>query len=163
MKTTRNALLVLCAALFAMAAAPPRTATGFNFSDWNVQTGEFAYNYQSGAFSTPTHITLTRPGSEIRADRANGNTKTKQALLSGNVWLRDQNGVLTNFSSGTVSGHQPAILTCDSLQIDGAGKIYTAIGNVHFTQGASSVTADRAIMNGLTHDLHLFGNVTMHT
>jgi len=162
MKTTKNVLLVLCAALAALAAAP-RTATGFNFSDWNVQTGEFAYNYQSGAFSTPTHITLTRPGSEIRADRANGNTKSKQALLSGNVWLRDQNGVLTNFSSGTVSSHQPATLTCDTLQIDGVGKIYTAVGHVHFAQGASSVTADRAVMNGLTHDLHLFGNVTMHT
>ena len=162
MKMTKNVFLVLCAALFAVAAGP-RTTTGFNFSDWNVQTGEFAYNYQSGAFSTPTHITLTRPGSEIRADRANGNTKTKQALLSGNVWLRDQNGVLTNFSSGTMSSRQPAVLTCDSLQIDGVGKIYTAVGHVHFVQGASSVTADRAVMNGLTHDLHLFGNVTMHT
>lgn len=162
MKTTRTVLFAICAALCAMATAP-RTTTGFNFADWDVKTGQFSYNYQSGAFSTPVHITLTRPGSEIRADSANGNTKSKQALLSGNVWLRDQNGVLTNFSSGTMSGHQPAILTCDSLQIDGTGKIYTAIGHVHFTQGASSVTADRAVMNGLTHDLHLFGNVTMHT
>jgi lipopolysaccharide assembly outer membrane protein LptD (OstA) len=162
MKMTKNVLLVLCAALLAAAPAP-RTATGFNFSDWNVQTGEFNSNYLTGAFSTPGHVRLQRPGSEIQADRSSGNWKSHQALLSGNVWLRDQNGVLTNFSSGTVSSHQPATLTCDTLQIDGVGKIYTAVGHVHFAQGASSVTADRAIMNGLTHDLHLFGNVTMHT
>lgn len=144
-----------------IAAAPPRPAAGFNFSDWQVTTGELDWNYQSGAFTTPGHVSLTRPGSQIQANRASGNTKTKQATLTGNVWLHDQNGVLTNFSGGA-GGNKPATLTCDNLQIDGVSKIYTATGHVHFTQGGSSVTADRAIMNGFTHDLHLYGNVQLH-
>lgn len=160
MKTKR--LLVLMFAAGLTLAAAPRGGAGFNFSDWQVNTGEFQWNYQTGAFSTPVRITLVRPGSQISADRANGNTKTKQALLTGNVQLHDQNGVLTNFAGATVHGNKPATLTCDSLQIDGVGKIYTAVGHVHFTQGTSFATADRAIMNGLTHDLHLFGHVTLH-
>src|SRR5207253_10084524 len=103
-------------------------------------TGELDTNYLTGAFSTPGHVRLDRPGNEIQADHANGNWKSKQALLSGNVWLRDQNGTLTNFSSGSVSGHKPATLTCDSLQTDGVAKIYTAVGHVHFVQGTSTVT-----------------------
>jgi lipopolysaccharide assembly outer membrane protein LptD (OstA) len=143
-----------------IAAAPP--AAGFNFSDWQVSTGELDWNYQSGAFTTPGHVVLTRPGSDIQAGRASGNTKTKQALLSGNVALHDQNGVLTNFGGGALGRARPATLTCDTLQIDGVAKIYTATGHVHFMQGGSSVTADRAIMNGFTHDLHLYGNVQLH-
>src|SRR5205823_1743421 len=41
MKTTRNVLLMLCAALVALAAAPrPPAAAGFNFGDWQIKTGE---------------------------------------------------------------------------------------------------------------------------
>jgi lipopolysaccharide assembly outer membrane protein LptD (OstA) len=159
MKKIHSLILVLGVALLA-AAAPPRPAAGFNFSDWQVSTGELDWNYQSGAFSTPGHVHLTRTGSDIQADRANGNTKTKQAYLSGHVSLHDNNGVLTNF--GGASKSKPATLTCDNLQIDGVTKIYTATGSVHFTQGGSYVTADRAIMNGFSHDLHLYGHVTLH-
>jgi lipopolysaccharide assembly outer membrane protein LptD (OstA) len=161
MKTIQGLLLVLGVALLA-AAPPPRSAAGFNFSDWQVSTGELDWNYQSGAFSTPGHVRLTRTGSDIQADRANGNTKTKQAYLQGNVSLNDRNGSLTGMGSGTPGGAKPAALTCDNLQIDGVTKIYTATGHVHFTQGGSFVTADRAVMNGFTHDVHLYGNVTLH-
>jgi len=161
MKTIHGLLLVFSVALLA-AAPPPRSAAGFNFSDWQVSTGELDFNYQTGAFSTPGHVRLTRTGSDIQADRASGNTKTKQAYLQGNVALHDRNGVLTNFSGGTPGGSKPATLTCDNLQIDGVSKIYTATGHVHFAQGTGYATADRAVMNGFTHDLHLYGNVTLH-
>lgn len=160
MNALKNLAAVLAIAL--LAAAPPSSAAGFNFSDWQVTTGELDWNYQTGAFSTPGHVHLQRPGSDIQADRANGNTKTKQATLNGNVFLHDQNGVLTNFGGGSSSRSRPATLTCDNLQIDGVSKVYTATGHVHFTQGGSSMTADRAIMNGFTHDLHLYGNVQIH-
>jgi len=161
MNMMKKVVLVLCVSLSAAAAAP--RAPGFNFSDWQVSThGELDFNFQTGAFSTPQQVVLTRTGSEIRANRANGNTKTKQAYLTGNVWLHDQNGVLTNYGGGALGGSKPATLTCDTLQIDGVTKINTDVGRVHFTQGGSYVTADRAVMNGLTHDLHLFGNVTLH-
>lgn len=152
---------VLAAALLAAAPAKaPKSGAGFTFSDWQVSTAQFDYNWQSGAFDAPSHITLTRIGSQIQADKASGNEKTKQAVLSGHVVLHDTNGVLTNFAGGPGKGpHKPATLTCDTLQIDGATKTYTAIGHVHFTQGTSSATADRAVMNGLTHDLHLYDHV----
>jgi len=160
MNVIKTLLVALSVTLIA-AAAPPRPAAGFNFSDWQVSTGELDWNYQTGSFTTPGHVRLQRPGSDIQADRATGNTKSKQAYLTGNVWLHDRNGVLTNFGGGTVGGSKPATLTCDTLQIDGVSKIYTATGHVHFTQGSSFVTADRAIMNGFTHDMHLYGHVTL--
>ncbi len=149
----------LLAAVFALALLG--AATGFNFSDWYVSTAQFDYHWDTGEFSAPGHITLTRPGSEIQADRATGNSKTKQATLNGSVVLHDSNGVLSNFAGGTAS-RAPATLTCDSLQIDGVSKTYTATGSVRFTQGRSTVTADRAVMNGFTHELHLYGNVHLH-
>lgn len=154
---------LLAAALIAAAPKPapsPRSAVGFGFSDWNVKTGQLDSNWQTGAFTAPGHIVLTRPGSEIDADRANGNFKTHSAILTGSVVLHDNNGVLTNFA-GQPGSKAPATLTCDNLTIDGTSKTYVAIGHVHFVQGGHDVRADRAVMNGLTHDLHLYGNVQL--
>ena len=177
MERAAAVLGVVLASPVLFAAAPPRhhtartgaapfsmpassgSAAGFTFSDWQVSTAQFDYNWESGAFNAPGHITLTRPGSNIEADRANGNSKTKQATLTGDVVLHDSNGVLTSFAGPGATSHEPATLTCSLLQIDGVSKTYTATGSVHFTQGPSTVTADRAVMNGFTHDLHLYGNV----
>lgn len=150
--------ILLAAALLAAAPKPPAQgrAVGFGLSDWHVVTGQLDANWQTGAFSTPGHIELTRPGSDISADHATGNFKTHSATLTGNVVLHDNNGVLTNFA-GQGGSHQPATLTCDNLTMDGVSKTYIATGNVHFNQGGSTVIADRAVMNGVTHDLHLYG------
>ena len=157
-----NRLLALCAALcaaalpaFTSAATPP---ANMSFGDWTVNTGEVAMNWQTGVFSTPVPVTMTRPGARIRADRANGNYNTHQAVLTGNVSLYDQTGSLVNFSGV----HKPASLTCDTLQVDGTTKVYVATGRVHFSQGTSWASADRAVMNGNTHDLHLYGHVQLH-
>jgi lipopolysaccharide assembly outer membrane protein LptD (OstA) len=143
-----------------LAAAPNQAAThaGFTFGIWNVDTSQFDYNWQSGAFSSPAAITLTKTGSSIRADRAFGNNKTKQATLTGNVVLHDTSGAFGSLAGGPAS-RAPATLTCDNLTIDGASKTYVATGNVHFIQGTSDVRADRAVMNTLTHDVHLYGHV----
>lgn len=137
--------------------APSPGGAGFSFADWHVATAQLDSNWQSGNFNAPQHIVLTRPGSDIQADRAVGNFKQHQATLTGHVLLHDNNGVLTNFASQTGS-KQPATLLCDNLAIDGVTKTYVATGNVHFTQGNSKVSADRAVMNGLTHDIHLYGS-----
>lgn len=159
-------ILTVCAA---SASAAPRSmppppgapaGAGFSFSDWHVATGQLDANWQSGAFTTPGRIVLTRPGSDIQADRAVGNWKQRAATLTGHVVLHDNNGVLTNFA-GQSNSHAPATLTCDNLTIDGTTKTYVATGNVHFTQGASAVRSDRAVMNGLTHEIHLYGNVQL--
>ena len=133
---------------------------GFSFSDWQISTGQLEANWSTGAFTTPGHIVLTRPGSSIEADHASGNWKQHSAVLNGNVVLHDSNGVLTGFA-GTGPSHVPSVLTCDNLNIDGTTKTYVATGSVHFTQGGRSVTADRAVMNGATHEINLFGNVKL--
>ncbi|HLI97723.1 MAG TPA: LPS export ABC transporter periplasmic protein LptC [Candidatus Baltobacteraceae bacterium] len=167
----RTRLLVILLAVAMIAAAPkPRPsnapnarnvpAAGFTFSDWNVKTDQFDFNWQSGQFNAPNPVTLTRPGSTIQADRAFGNQKSKQATLTGHVVLHDRSGALSNFS-GQTGSHQPSTLTCDNLMIDGVTKSYVATGSVHFIQGANDVRADRAVMNGLTHDLHLYGHVQL--
>jgi len=154
--------LALGAAPKPSAAPPPAPGggAGFSFSDWHVTTGQLDANWQSGNFNTPGRIVLTRPGSDIQADRATGNFKQHQATLTGHVVLHDNNGVLTNFA-GQTGNKAPATLTCDNLSIDGTSKTYVATGNVYFKQGASEVRSDRAVMNGLTHDIHLFGHVQL--
>lgn len=154
--------MILAALLLGAAPSAHQGAgAGFSFSDWHVTTGQLDANWQSGTFTTPGRITLTRPGSDISADHASGNWKQHQATLTGNVVLHDNNGVLTNFA-GQTGSHAPATLTCDNLTIDGTTKTYVATGSVHFTQGGSDVHADRAVMNGLTHDIHLYGNVQLN-
>jgi lipopolysaccharide assembly outer membrane protein LptD (OstA) len=151
--------LLLAAVL--LAAAPKHSPVGFGLSDWHISTGQIdILNWDKGDFNAPSPVTLTRPGSSIQADRAVGNFKRKEATLTGHVVLHDTNGVLTNFA-GQTGSHAPATLTCDNLQIDGVTKTYVATGNVHFVQGGSDVRADRAVMNGATHDLHLYGHVQL--
>lgn len=138
----------------------PGPGTGFSFEDWHVSTAQLDANWQTGAFNTPTHITLTRTGSTITADRATGNFKTHSAVLTGHVVVHDTNGVLTNFA-GQSGPHVPATLTCDNLNIDGVKKNYVATGNVYFSQGGSQARAQRAVMDGVTHEIHLLGNVQL--
>ena len=38
-------------------------------------------------------------------------------------------------------------------------KIYTAKGHVHFVQGKRVANAEHAVLNDITHDLYLTGNV----
>ena len=143
------------------ARAAAGSGAGFSFSDWQVSTGQLDTNWSSGTFNTPGHIVLTRPGSSIEADHATGNFKTHQATLTGSVVLHDNNGVLTGFA-GQGPSHVPATLTCQNLYIDGPSKTYVATGNVFFSQGGRSVRADRAVMNGGTHDIHLYGHVQLN-
>lgn len=159
----RLRLLTLFAGLLLLAAAPAPVqspGTGFSFADWHFATTQLDANWQTGLFNAPVHVTLTRPGSDINADRANGNFKTHQALLTGHVVVHDTNGILTNFA-GQQGSRAPATLTCDNLNIDGTKKTYTATGNVHYIQGSSEVRAERAVMDGITHEIHLSGNVQL--
>jgi lipopolysaccharide assembly outer membrane protein LptD (OstA) len=149
------------ALLFTLLGAAPRPSpapAAFSFSDWTLTTqGQTDYNWVTGAFNTPTHVVATRPGDQIEADSAVGNFKQHKATLTGHVVLHDMNGALTRFA-GQKGKAGPATLTCDTLTIDGITKTYVALGNVRFTQGTSVVTAARAVLDGATHEIHLFGD-----
>lgn len=158
------AAAVLCATLAANAARlPAKQKTGepgASIGPWNLLADNLEANLQTGDFSVPGHLRLTRSdGSTVDADRAAGNYKRKRANFYGHVVMHDASGTLGGLSSARNASHEAATLQSDELAIDGISKIYTATGNVHYAQGPSTADADSAKLNDKTHRLHLIGNV----
>lgn len=148
------ALALLCTAL----AAVPKPSAG-HVGTWNLVTQQLNANVQTGAFSAPGPVKMTRAdGSTIVADRATGNYKTKQAQLFGHVRVHDQSGT---FGLASASGDHrgPALLTADELRVDDRTHLYDASGSVHYEQGTTTADARAARLNDLTHRLRLRGNV----
>jgi len=127
---------------------------------FNVETDETNYNLNTGDFDMPHHVHFTRPGTDVTGDRAHGNTRTETITIIGHVVLH-QTGTVSSLGPGAqkVTSEEPSTLTTDELQVDGRAKTYTAIGNVHWTQGNKKLSADRGILNETTHMLNLLGNV----
>ena len=57
------------------------------------------------------------------------------------------------------SAPSPSTLTADKAQIDGAAKVYKAIGNVHYVQADTVVDADTGTLDDAAHTLLLGGTV----
>jgi lipopolysaccharide assembly outer membrane protein LptD (OstA) len=141
----------------ASASAGPDT---FKVGVWTVHAALLDVNFKSGDFSTPQQLTMTRGGGDITADRASGNYKSKAATLYGHVVMHDTEGNFSGLSSTKpAKSRGPSTLTADQVHIDGAGKVYTATGNVHYVQADTTVNADNGVLNDSTHDLDLTGNV----
>lgn len=126
-----------------------------------VQAAELHWNQNSGDFTIPGKATFTRPGTDATGDRATGNTKAGTLELAGNVVVHDSGSAPEASTEKSYAGHGPATLTTDTLQVDAKQKIYTAIGNVHFEQGADTGKADRGTLNRGNNTLTLDGNVKM--
>jgi len=140
------------------ASAPPAsTLTNGQFA---VETDETNYNLNNGDFDMPHHVHFTRPGTDVTGDRAHGNTRNDTITITGHVILH-QTGAVNSLGAGAqkVTSEEPSMLTTDELQVDGRAKTYTALGNVHWSQGGKRLSADHGILNELTHQLNLQGNV----
>lgn len=100
-------------------------------------------------------------GSVIKADRANGNYKKKQAVLVGNVSVHDTSGTfgLSSAKGTQAQSRGPATLTSDRLRVDDEAHLYDANGNVHYEQGDTHVDAASAHLDDATHILTLTGKV----
>lgn len=160
MKNT--APLLILAAAGALLAAAPGTGTQFKLGVWTVKMTNVDANLKSGDFSTNSEIHMSRSGGDVTADRANGNAKSQDFFLYGHVVVHDNDGnfgSLTGGSSQPGSNSGPATLTADTVHIETAAKTYTANGHVHYVQNDSVVDADRGVLNDLTHQLDLKGNV----
>ena len=142
-------------------AAPTAKSTDtFQVGVWTVHSTLLDVNFKSGDFSTPNQVTMTRGGGDITADRASGNYTRKDATLYGHVVMHDTEGNFAGLSSTKPAKSKgPSTMTADEVHIDGIGKIYTAIGNVHYVQADTTVDADKGVLNDLTHDLDLTGHV----
>jgi lipopolysaccharide export system protein LptA len=128
-----------------------------------IETDLTNWNQQTGDFSMPHRVRFARPGTDGTADRATGNSKDGTITLYGHVVVHDSGGALQSLGGKTPAGAgaMPATLTCDKLAIDSKGKIYTATGNVHFSQDGRTGSADRGTLDRNSNVLHLEGNVVL--
>jgi lipopolysaccharide assembly outer membrane protein LptD (OstA) len=142
------------------AAASPNAQASFDLGVWTVHASSLDANFKSGDFSTPNKVVMTRSGGDVSADRANGNYKKQMLYLNGHVVMHDNQGSVQSLAGGA-SAHapSPSTLTADKAQIDGAAKVYKAIGNVHYVQADTVVNADTGTLDDVGHTLLLDGAV----
>jgi lipopolysaccharide assembly outer membrane protein LptD (OstA) len=142
------------------ARVAPAGGAAFDLGVWTVHASSVDANFKTGDFSTPAKVLMTRDGGDISADRANGNYKTQKVFLVGHVIMHDTSGNYGGLASaGASQSNGPSTLTADRAEIDGAAKIYKAIGNVHYVQADTVVDSENGTLNDDTHDLFLQGNV----
>lgn len=154
---------VACIALLGATPSPPAGPPGAGESTINgyrVETETTNWNANTGEFTMPKEVRVSRPGSDARSDRAHGNSKAGTFVLEGNVVLHDTGGAQEAKEAGP-DYQGPATITCDLLMIDSKAKNYDAQGNVHFSQGTRSGVARHATLNQLSHVLHMDGDVTL--
>jgi|GEM_PF-438097 len=140
-------------------AAAPAGDNGLQTPDYKIETSETHWNFNSGDFTMPHRVKFSRPGTDATSDRASGNSKNGTATLYGDVVVHDSGNTPASMGKGAYNGSGPATLQCDQLDVDSKAKVYTATGHVRFSQGTRSGTADKAILNRATGQLHLEGDV----
>ncbi|HVN70035.1 MAG TPA: hypothetical protein VMU38_10360 [Candidatus Binatia bacterium] len=140
--------------------SPSASPASFDLGVWTVHANSLDANFKSGDFSTPAKVVMTRVGGDVTADRANGNYKKKLLYLNGHVVVHDSQGSAQSLEGGgPPNAPSPSTLTADKAQIDGAAKVYKAIGNVHYVQADTVVDADNGTLDDAAHTLLLEGAV----
>jgi len=144
----------------AAAPSPSAAPASFDLGVWTVHASSLDANFKNGDFSTPNKVVMTRKGGDVSADKANGNYKRQMLFLNGNVVMHDTQGNAQAIAGGP-SPHapSPSTLTADQAQIDGTAKVYKAIGNVHYVQADTVVSANTGTLNDAAHTLLLEGAV----
>lgn len=155
-----RATVALVLATHGVAVAQSDASGGSNIAGFDrIRTSKIDFNINSGEFTIPEHFAATRSGTDITADRATGNSKAKSLHAFGHVVVH-QNQPLANRGQATNLTQRPSTLTTDKLDVDGTRKLYTASGNMHFTQeGGRDATSDNAVLDDVAHKLHMEGHV----
>jgi lipopolysaccharide assembly outer membrane protein LptD (OstA) len=141
--------------------SPGSAPAAFDLGVWTVHASSLDANFKTGDFSTPAKVVMTRVGGDVTADRANGNYKKQVLYLNGHVVMHDSQGGAGSLTESGGGAHpsSPSTLTADKAQIDGAAKVYRAIGSVHYVQADTNVTADNGTLDDQAHTLLLQGAV----
>jgi len=157
---SRALACALVAALAVVLTGSPAKALDFTHVAGfdRIQSDIVNWNLETGTFTLPHPFVASRGGSDISADRATGNSRSKQLHAEGNVIVH-QTEPLKNSLRAAAMTQQPSVLTCDKLDVDGVRKLYIATGNVHFSQGAREATADMGVLDDANHHLHMEGHV----
>lgn len=140
------------------ASIPKPELPALDTGEYKIVTDDITYR-GNGDFTMPHHVELSRPGSDAVADRAEGNQKRGTIKMYGSVVVHDNGNAPEATSTDEYAKGGPSTLTCDELDVDSKAKIYTAIGHVHFEQGARKADAERGVLNRGNGNLHLDGDV----
>jgi len=138
-----------------------KQATPDNTGDQSVTSDAIHWNQNSGDFNMPGKASFARTGTDAVGDSANGNTKNATLSLRGHVTVHDNGQAPEAASEKGYSEKGPATITADALDVDGKSRIYTAKGNVDFSQGDEKGHADNGILDRGAGTLHLDGNVKL--
>ncbi len=117
-----------------------------SLGDWTVHFLNLTFNRETSAYTIPDPVYITRPGGDVRADSAVGNSDDKTITLTGHVVMHD-------------TRKKPATLTTDELAIDGAAKTYVATGHVHYVEGDTNATSQNGSLDDNSKELVLDGAV----
>ncbi len=142
-------------------SAPASASPGlpsFETPEYRIETDDISYK-GNGDFTMPHHVSLTRPGSDAVADRAEGNQKRGTIKLFGNVVVHDNGKAPEAGDNDEYAKGGPSTLSCDQLDVDSKAKIYIASGHMHFEQGTRKAEAERGVLNRGSGMLHLEGEV----
>lgn len=154
--------VLVCGNVAAAASPQPDAgAGGLETRDYRIETDQTHWNFSSGDFTMPHRVRFFRPGTDAVGDRATGNSKRGTATLIGNVTVHDNGNAPEASGGGAYNGSGVATLTCDQLEIDSKQRIYTASGNVHFSQGSRTGTAQRGVLDRGSGKLLLTGDVKL--
>ncbi len=151
--------VLLTPVLVFVLVAAASAATTSHMMGYEIQTNDSTFNLKSSDFVFPVKVKFSKPGTNIVADKAHGNSARKFATFDGNVVLHSTGGLPVGGREASKSGTEPSTLTSDKLDVDGVRKFYAASGRVHFTQGDKVALADRGTLDDQTHILHLEGSV----
>ena len=99
------------------------------------------------------------PAATVRRTARKATTSAAPSRSFGNVVVHDNGNAPEAGAQDEYAKGGPSTLTCDQLDVDSKSKIYTAIGHVHFTQGARDMVADHGVLNRKTGMLRLAGHV----
>lgn len=147
----------------APAPSPSPPAAGeqatMEFGVWTVHASSVDANIKTGDFKTNQKVLMTRAGGDVSADKANGNYKKSIVYLVGHVVMHDTSGDYGGLGGSSAKSSGPSTLTADRAEVDGAAKTYKAIGNVHYVENDTVVDSESGTLNDQTHDLYLTGNV----
>lgn len=139
--------------------APSANATLTDPGVYTISGQNLTWNQRTGDFSIPSDVKFTQPGTDVTGDHATGNSLQKTVKITGHVLLHNSKPVSTIGISTKTASSEPQTLAADELDVNGPAKVYTAIGNVKFTQGSKVVTAQRGQLDELKHMLTLTGDV----
>src|ERR1700735_4472270 len=67
----------------------PSPSSGMEMNGYQIETDQTNWNLNSGDFTMPHEVKVTRPGTDARGDHAKGNTKLGTATLIGSVVVHD--------------------------------------------------------------------------